>query len=121
MLLFIASYFLRVSNIFVWFFSYFFPAYFTLVALRDGNQQVYTKYLVYWVMYPLFLQTEPAFRMLFNRTIFNLVRVIITALFLSPSVDLSTRFFESVLRPFLENEKTRAVTGEIDNFVQQGG
>lgn len=58
--------------------------------------------------------------MFFNRTIFNLLRVIWTALFLSPQIDFSNRFFESVLKPFLENESTRAVTGQLDNLVQQG-
>ena len=58
--------------------------------------------------------------MLFNKTIFSFVRIIITGLFLGPSFDLGTRFFGSVIKPFLENENTRAVTGEIDNLVQQG-
>jgi hypothetical protein len=58
--------------------------------------------------------------MLFNKTIFSFVRIIITGLFLGPSFNLGIRFFGSVIKPFLENEKTRAVTGEIDNLVQQG-
>ena len=58
--------------------------------------------------------------MLFNKTIFSFFRIIITGLFLGPSFDLGTKFFGSIIRPFLENEKTRAVTGEIDNLVQQG-
>lgn len=100
-ILFCASYFVKISRIFIWFFCYFFPAYFTLIALRDGNSKVFMKYLVYWVCYPLVLQFQPLIKMFFNKTIFNLFRVLWTALFLSPHIDLSSKFFETVLKPFL--------------------
>jgi hypothetical protein len=100
-LLFAASYVVRVMSVILWFVCYFFPAYFTLIAMRDGNKEDCLKYLIYWILYPVMVGSEDWVRMLFNRTTFRIMRVAFTILMLNPAFDLGSRLYTNYLKPML--------------------
>lgn len=120
LLLFIASFFIRVTDIFVWFICYFFPAYFTLIALREKNSGNQAKYLVYWMVYVLVWQSQGLWRLFFDRTFLNIFKVLLTVTLLHESFDFANRLFVDYLRPLLLKDSVRNVTDKVDEIAHKG-
>jgi hypothetical protein len=85
--------------------------------MRDSNKSVFGKYLIYWLVYAFIWQVEPFVKLFIDRTFFNIVKLLITVLFLHNSFDFGNRFFESVLKPLVQKN---AVTGKIDELIKKG-
>jgi hypothetical protein len=101
LILFGLSYFMRLSELFVWFICYFFPAYFALKSLINCDKENCTRYMVYWILFPILGWSYPLFKMMLNRTFFAVFRVVLTFILLYPKLNVAGKLFDEIIRPFL--------------------
>lgn len=100
-LLLLLSPFLSTHSLLTSIVCYLVPAFLSYKALETTDKEDDIRYLNYWVLFSVAELFTPLLRLFFNRFFYMVFRMAVTLLLLHPLSDLSLKFYNNLLRPFL--------------------